>query len=173
MDDEHQVAEDTLDTPEEATTDEAVVEAEEEQVDWEAKARKAEELANNYKIRAEKAEKKAKEQPAPVATGSLTPAEIIALSKANIEADDIDTVLDYAKYKNISVADALKSSVVKATLAEAAEVRKSSQAVATPGRRPNTAAQSDDKLLSNARNGIMPESEEDIARLFKLRMGKK
>ena len=57
---------------------------------------KAEELANNYKIRAEKAEKKSErtETPkvAPKKSSDLSPADIIALTKANIDPEDIEEV---------------------------------------------------------------------------------
>lgn len=165
-----QVEEETLDTPEVEL--ETVEEAPE--VDWKAEAEKAKELANNYKIRAEKAERKAKEAPATTeAPANLSTADIIALSKANIDAEDVDEVLEYAKYKGISVAEALRSTVIKATLAEKDEHRKSALAVSTgTGRRADTQI-SDERLLADARKGIMPSSEEDIARLTRLRFSKK
>lgn len=146
-----------------------VAEEEEAEVDYDAELKKAKELAENYKIRAEKAERKAKET-VPTVGNSLSAGDLLALSKADIDPDDLDEVLDYAKYKNVSIADALKSTVVKATLAEKQEYRKSASAVNTGVvRRPGTQA-SDDKLLSDARNGIMPSSEADIDRLIKLRL---
>lgn len=168
MEDETQVEETTLETPEEVEV-EAAEEETEEEVDWKAKAEKAEELANNYKARAEKAEKKAKSVKAEAPTSSLSTVDILALSKANIEPEDIDEVLEWANFKKISVVEALNSSVLKATLAEKSEQRKSAQAVNTGATRRGTSSVSDDRLLADAEKGIMPDSEADIARLARLR----
>lgn len=163
-DTQHNVEEDVeLEVEETEDIEEAEEEAE-PQIDWEARAKKAEAAI-------EKAKQKAKSAPSSP-TSNLSPADIIALTKANIEPDDIQEVLDYAQYKRISVSQALQSSVVKATLAEAAEHRKSAAAVATPGRRASTGSISDEKLLANAKAGILPESEADLARLFDLRRKK-
>lgn len=129
------------------------------------------------KTEAELQEAKKAPKPAPAApasTGDLSTADIIALTKANIEPEDIDEVLDYAKHKKLSVTEALKSSVVKAILAEAAEHRKSAAAVDTGrGRRAGSAGVSDEKLLSDAAKGIMPESDADYDRLMRLRSKRK
>ena len=162
---DEQVTEETLDTQEV----EEVVEVEEQDEpvdDIKAKLAKAEELANNYKIRAEKAEAKAKEAPK---AQELSAVDILAVSKANIEPEDLGDVVDYAKYKGISIAEALRSPVVKATLAEKEELRKSAAAVNTGAVRRTSSKVSDDQLLANARKGIMPDSDEDLARLVKLR----
>lgn len=118
----------------------------------------------------EKKEVKPEKKPAAQANG-LSTTDIIALSRANIEDDDIDEVLEYAKFKKISVSEALKSSVVKATLSEKSEERKSAQAVYTGGgTRRAGGTVSDDRLLADAQKGIMPDSEADLARLTLIRM---
>ena len=94
----------------------------------------------------------------------------IALSKADIAPEDIEDVVEYAQFKKMSVLEALKSPVMKATLAEKNELRKSAAAVNTGGsRRAGSAGISDDRLLADAAKGIMPESETDMARLQELR----
>ena len=100
---------------------------------------------------------------------SLSPLDIIAISKADIAEDDISEVLDFAKYKGISVSEALKSPVVKNTLAQKKEERTVAQATNTGSARRGTSKVTDDKLLANANSGILPESDEDIARLYQLR----
>jgi hypothetical protein len=119
---------------------------------------------------AKKGEKPKKESKT---SSELSTLDIIALSKANIEDEDIDEVLEYASYKKIPVREALKSSILKSTLAEKAEMRKSAQAVNTGSTRRSSSSVSDDRLLADARKGIMPESEEDIARLTRLKLQKK
>jgi len=119
----------------------------------------------------EKKEAKAEKKAPTVQANGLSTADIIALSRANIEDEDIDEVLEYAKFKKISVSEALKSSVVKATISERAEERKSAQAVYTGGgTRRAGGTVSDERLMADAQKGIMPESEADLARLTILRM---
>ncbi len=165
-----------LNTQEE-TTDSQYVETDESSEDLEelkSRLAKAEELVNNYKIRAEKAEKRTEKtevsKVAPKKQSDLSAIDIIAISKANIEAEDVEDVLDYAKFKGISLAEALKSPVVKATLTQKDELRKTAQATSTGTSRRGSASITDSQLMSNAEKGIMPESDEDFKRLAALRM---
>jgi hypothetical protein len=172
MDNEEEVNDETLeveDEPELETLDE-----EEEDVDTlRTRLAKAEELANNYKVRAEKAEKGKPKQTAVKQDSSLSTKDILALSKAQIDDEDLDEVLDYAAYKKLPIHEALKSTVLKATLTEKAELRKSAQAVNTGSTRRAGTAVSDERIIADARKGIMPESEEDMVRLARLRLQKK
>lgn len=102
---------------------------------------------------------------------SLTSADVFTLVKNDVPEEDIDEVLEYAKFKKISVAEALKSSVVKTMLADKAEQRKVNEGTSTSGGRQSNARISDESLMANARKGVMPESEADLTRLFKLRKG--
>lgn len=139
-------------------------------------AEKAKELAENYKIRAEKAEKaskgdfKGEKTPKNKEGEELSPRDIIALTNANIAVDDIDVVLDYAKFKGISVAEALKSSVVKATLAENEEHRKTAAATNTGAGRRGVQQKSEDSLLSEFKSGKVPETDDEMDRLALARM---
>lgn len=166
-----EVEEEALDTPE----DEEEIElddVEDEDVDTlRSRLAKAEELANNYKVRAEKAEKGKKA--APQADG-LTTSDILAITRAQINEEDLDEVLEYAKFKKTSVSEALKSSILRATLAEKAEERTSAQAVNTGGgRRANNGAISDERLMADAAKGMLPDSDADIARIARLRLKNK
>lgn len=104
-------------------------------------------------------------------TSDLSTLDVIALSRANINDEDISEVLDYAKYKNITVAEALKSSVIKATLLEKEENRKAQEASYTGNSRRGTSKVSDATILDNARKGQLPKESDDeaIARLAKAR----
>lgn len=141
------------------------------------KAKKAEELANNYKIRAEKAEQGNKNKPVigegTPKTPEMSSKDLMALMNAKISEEDVDDIVDYAKYKGISVAEALKSDVVKSTLEKKAEQRKIADATNIGTGRRSSAKIPDDVLLSNSLKGIMPESDEDLARLISLRKPKK
>lgn len=125
----------------------------------------------------EKAEKKSERtetsKVAPKKSLDLSPVDIIAISKANIEAEDIEDVLEYARFKGIPVTEALKSSVVKATLSEKAELRKSAEATNTGSTRRGTSQLSDAQLLENARKGILPDSDADLDRLTSLQVNRK
>ena len=173
MEDENKVGEPTIPaegepkTPgEEAGTDETAEESIEE---VKARLAKAEELANNYKIRAEKAEKGNKKPPtAPSVTSTK---DLLALMEAKVSDEDIEEVEDYAKYKGISISEALKSSTVKTLLAERREKRDVANATNTGSARRSPSKQSDDVLISKASKGEMPESSEDIARLIRARKG--
>lgn len=151
------------DTSQESTEDESVD-------DIKARLAKAEELANNYKIRAEKAEKKAKEVK-PEAKADLSNSDMFALLKANVAEDDIDDVKEYASLKNISVAEALKSSIVKGILKEKEEQRTVAVATNVTTARRTTSKLSDDALLSKAEKGDLPDDLDEIARLNKARWG--
>ena len=154
---------------EEETTEESVEELK-------AKLKKQEELAGNYKIRAEKAEKKAKEtkpeesQKQPKGE-RLSDTDIIALAKADIHKDDISEVLEYARFKDISVSEALNAGVIKTTLAEKKEQRKVAEATNTKATGRSSKKKSDEQMLAEFEDGkIEIEDPEEAARLQGLRV---
>lgn len=165
------------------TAEEEVLETSSETIEeMQEKLAKAEELAKNQKIRAEKAEKLAKslkekeeekpEAKAPTA-GELSSKDLYALMEAKVPQDDIDEVREYAQLKKISIAEALKTSIVKSILSEKAEQRKSAEASNTGGSKRGSGKVTDEALLAKAAKGEMPDSDEEIQRLYKLRKGLK
>lgn len=142
------------------------------------RVKKSEELANNYKIRAEKAESEAKakkeveEKPTPI-SDTLTQSDLLSIVRANIAEEDIDEVRDYANLKHISVAEALKSSVVKTILSEKDEERKTASATSTGNARKGSVSQTSSQLLENASKGILPDSDEELKKLILARKGLK
>ena len=158
-------------TLEEEVTPE-VTEVEGEDVDVEALQRdlaKAKELAENYKIRAEKAEKA--KQPARAETATVSLQDQYALLQANVALEDLDEVQEYAKFKKITIADALKSQTLKAILAEKKEQRDSAAAANISASKRTTGKVTDDAILSKASKGELPQSQDELERLFKLRKG--
>lgn len=95
----------------------------------------------------------------------LNSLDVIAIMNSKVPEDDIEEVVEYATFKGISVAEALKSPIVKTLLAEKAEMRKTAEGANTNGGKRGNAKLSDELLLANARKGIYPESEEDMKRL--------
>lgn len=154
---------------------------EESSSELEARLAKAEELAQNYKIRAEKAERlaKASRNEAPTTqkqtptAGDLGTKDLYALMEAKVPQDDIDEVTEYAKFKGISVAEALKSNVVKTMLSDKAEMRNTAQASNVGTARRGSAKVSDDVLLSKASKGELPDNDDDMMRVIRARKGYK
>ena len=150
------------------TEGEAVVETVEE---VKARLAKAEELANNYKVRAEKAEKQSREVPSEY--GNLNPRDAVILAKADVDPEDIETVIDYAGFKKQSISAILKDSAMQTILKTNAEERKSAAATAInpPGRQaPRETVES---ILQAASQGQLPESDEGIERLTEARIAAK
>lgn len=138
----------------------------EEEVDWKAEAEKAKQIADNYKTRAEKAEKKVKEAPvAPATEQPMNLADATALLKADVHEDDIERVEKFARDEKTSVKDALKSDELKAILAVRTEKRSTAQAANVSNVRRGPSKVTDDVLLSKASKGDIPDGDDDIARL--------
>lgn len=185
MENEFDVEEDISNTSEDSDlySEEVVTEEieldtdEEEEVDWKAKyeaeleaRRKADEIAKNQKIRAEKAERKPKVEPQETKQ-DLSTKDVLVLVQANVPSDDIDEVVEYARFKNIPVAEALKASAVKAILAERQENRTVAEATNTGTVKRGSSKISDDALLSKASKGELPDSDDEMRRLIRLRKG--
>lgn len=176
----NELDEEVISTTPEETTDSNYVETDassEDIEDIKSRLAKAEELAFNYKVRAEKAEKRV-ERPesskvAPTKTAEFSPLDIIAISKANIDTDDVEDVVDYARYKGISISEALKSNVIKTTLSQKEEMRKTAQATSTGQTRRGSSQISDERLLADASKGLLPDSDSDIERLASLQVNRK
>jgi hypothetical protein len=137
-----------------------------------AQLAKKDEIINNQKIRAEKAEGKLKsvktEAPQTKSTkqGDLGSKDLYALMEAKVPQDDVDEVVEYAKFKGITVAEALKTSFVKVTLSEKSEQRRIADATNVGNTRRTSSKASEDTILSKASAGEMPDSDEDLMRLI-------
>ena len=159
--------------PVEEPYEEASDEPELDEVVSKSEYNKAMEIAENQRIRAEKAEKKLKGD-APKATtapksDNLTTSDLYALINAKVPQEDISEVTDYAQMKKIPVSEALKSSVVKAILSDKQEIRTSASATNTGVTRRGNSGVSDETLLANVQNGVFPEDDAGIKRLVELR----
>lgn len=135
---------------------------------------KVEEDYQNQKIRAEKAEAKLKNGTSTgrgetSKNGDLNAFDLLAVTKAGLDEDGLKEAMDYAKFKKISIAEAIKSPAVQATINLINETKKTAEATNTGTARRGSSRLSDEVLLSNARKGVLPESDEDLERLVKLR----
>lgn len=135
-----------------------------------AEFKKKAELADNYKVRAEKAEKKAKATKDDVKEPKLSLKDTLALAKAGLEDSDFDEVISYADYRKITISDALKDKTLKTILSDKAEERATAEAtnIGRSGR--GTTTVSPQAILSNAQKGKLPESDADIEKLVDARM---
>lgn len=124
--------------------------------------------------------KKGTQPPAPqpkspennVSKGELSAKDTIALVNAKVHDDDVDVVTDYAKFKGITVAEALKSSVVKTTLAENEEFRKTANASNAGGGKRVTSKITTESIVNNANEGKFPDKgSEEAVELFWARRG--
>jgi hypothetical protein len=104
---------------------------------------------------------------------SLSQTDLYALMRNNVAEEDVQEVVDYAKLKRVSVSEALKSSIVKSIIQEKEEMRKTALATHTGVTKKGSAKTTDDQLVSKAQKGEIPESEEEIQRLYRIRKGMK
>lgn len=104
----------------------------------------------------------------------LSSMDMYTLMQNEVHQEDISEVSDFAKLKKISIADALKSPIVKNILAEKAEFRKSADAAASGTTRRSTAKVTDEQLGKDLSEGKIPEKgSEEANRLFWARRGGK
>lgn len=97
-----------------------------------------------------------------------------ALLRNNVHEDDIDEVVEYAAFKKISVSEALKSDVIKTTLSNKAEFRKTADASNTSSAKKGSSKVSDETLVSKLSKGEVPEKgSEEAERLFWAKRGGK
>jgi len=146
-----------------------------------AELKKKAELADNYKVRAEKAESKlkkpeakpVKEEPKESETQLSSKDTIVLISSGVTHEEDIDEVAEYASWKGISIAEALKSPAIKATLDSNKENRLAQEATST-GKTPRGEAKvSNETILADAEKGKLPEKPEDIERLVDAHLASK
>lgn len=150
--------------------------------DGEDETEKERKRAENQKIRAEKAEKDNKALRAELAkkaetetpkTDALSLKDQYALLEAKVHPDDLDEVIDFARFKKIGVAEALKQKVIKGLLSEREEERKSAVASNTGGAKKGAIRLSDEALIERAFSEGLPEKDDDIERLAQARLNQK
>jgi hypothetical protein len=117
--------------------------------------------------RAKKAEEDAKRPPVQKAEtpSGVNLADAAALLKADVHEDDIERVEKYAKAEGVSIKEALKSDELKAILQVRNEKRHTAQAANVSNVRRGPSKKTDEAILSDAKAGKLPESDDDIERL--------
>lgn len=108
----------------------------------------------------------------PKSDADLTIKDAILIQKANIHEDDIDEVVDFAKYKKLTIAEAIKHDTVQAILAKKAEYRKTAEATSTGATRRVQPKVSDEEILQETLKGNVPKKgTTESERLFWARRG--
>lgn len=172
MEEENKVIEETLKAQEEESLNDSQG-SEQSDVDYKTLWEKEKERAENQKIRAEKAEKLAKSikttDSQTSVKGDLSLKDIKVLQ--DVHEEDIEDIIEYAKFKNISLAEAKKSTVIQSLLKDKEEQRTVANAANTGGSKRGSGKVPDDVLLSKASKGELPDNDADLERLIKLRKG--
>ena len=153
------------------------------------KLSKATELANNYKIRAEKAEAESKElkakadvEPSKKPEEKETPTkptetetpknyslqDIRALN--NVHDDDVERVEKFAKSEDVSIAEALKNDDLKAVIRNRDEQRKIAEAANTGGGKRQTSKTTGKELLKKFDKGEFPDDDKEIEQLAEVHL---
>lgn len=99
---------------------------------------------------------------------TLSTKDVLYLAKADIHEDDMDEVLEWAKFKKISVSEAHKQ--LKPKLDASAEQRKSSQVANAGGSKRTSSKPTAERILADFNAGIPPKTPEDWEALHKARM---
>jgi hypothetical protein len=159
-----------LEVTPEVTEEEEQVEPVDEVEAMRAELEKAKEIAENQRIRAEKAEAKAKTKPEQQSNVVLNAGDMMAIKNADLEPKDMDLVEKYAKDNNISLREAISHPHVKAILSYEAELRTTAIASNVDGVRRGTIKVTDDTLINNANANKLPTSDDEIERLIAARM---
>jgi hypothetical protein len=143
----------------------------EEQVDWKAEALKQKAINKRISEKLNKPEVKKEVTGQPNTIGQK---DLYALGQANVHIDDFDDVVEYAQFKKISIQEALKTDVIKTTLATKSEFRKTAEVSNTGPARRGAIKVSDEVLVKNLHEGKIPEKgSEEAERLFWARRGGK
>lgn len=145
---------------------------------------KHEELAKNYKIRAEKAEQAAKKnkpadggEPPKNNEDALTTKDNLAIMRSSVPVhdDDIDWLMKQAKVSEMTVANVLKDEEVQAVLKLRNEKRTTANATNTKPARPGVRKPDGSTLIKELKEGgkVPEQGSEEAEELFWARRGGK
>jgi hypothetical protein len=135
---------------------------------------KTKEIADNYKIRAEKAEKEAKLGKDKDKEEQLTAKDALAFIEAKVSSEDYDEVIRISKILGKTPAEALKDKTTQAILATRAEERRTANTTQTGRTQRGVSTTTGEDLLAKAEStGEVPEDEEGMKKLFQAKLARK
>ena len=91
----------------------------------------------------------------------FSPKDNLALIRAEVEDEDLDEVLEYARFKKVSVSEALKLPLLKSRLAELKQERATALATQTKGGNRGVKKETGEAILERARQQNLPNEEDD------------
>ena len=101
---------------------------------------------------------------------SLTDIRVLS----NVKHDeDVETIVNYSKANNISIAEAKKHKDISFILKGRDEERKTADASNTGGSRRSSSKKSDEDIIKDFDKGVVDDSDKGIARLVKAQMDAK
>jgi len=104
---------------------------------------------------------------------SLPLKDQLALSQAGVSPEDVDELIEFAKFKRISLTEALKTPTMRTILAEKAEERRTASATQTKGARGVQKPTGEEILQHAERTGEVPDTDEGMKELFLARIHRK
>jgi len=120
-----------------------------------------------------KAQTKNDEPEDSTAKGELSSKDLLSVMRANVHDDDLDEVIEFAKFKGISVSEAMNNDVVKTILSNNTEFRKTANTANTANARKGAQKVSGDTLKANLSKGEVPSTPEESEALYWARRGGK
>jgi len=154
---------DNPETPQEPENpDETEVDPEKEEL-----RRKLEESESKRKQLFERLQKK--ETPE---TPGLTATDAILISRANIDVEDVERVVKFAKDEGITIKEALANNELKAILAVRSEERTTAAVTHTRSPRGVTKQTGEDLLRRAEKTGEVPETDDGMRNLAEARMAR-
>lgn len=103
----------------------------------------------------------------------ISQTDLIFVAKSDIPREDINDLVEYAKFKGVSLEEASNDPIMKGILAGKAEQRKVADGTNTGGGKRGNAKVSDEGLVANALKGELPDNDADMARLSILMRARK
>lgn len=103
----------------------------------------------------------------------LTPKDALLLAKANVHEDDLETIIEFATFKKVPVADVLKDTTMQKILAGNAEERATAAASNRGGARGTSRVSGEDLLRKAETTGEVPDTTKGMNDLFLARQARK
>lgn len=103
----------------------------------------------------------------------ITVKDGIVLASAGVHPEDIDEIVSHAKFKGISVAEALKTNYIKTYVSEQSEFRKTAATTQTKGGQRGASKSSPDAVIAKAERGEEVDPETLAQARMNLKLGQK
>ena len=91
----------------------------------------------------------------------------------DVPDEDVEDVMEWAKFKGISISEAKNTPHIKTLLKERAEERASAQVANTNTPKRNLRTNTDEQILNDFASGKIPESDEDMRKLVEAQLAQK